>query len=127
MLRPSGDFAIDADLCQRGLNRLDRVLDVLFAIDALGRQQTGDALVVVRIEIAKTPVFQFPFELPDTESIGERGVDFARFRRDALALGGWGIAAFAQQVQLRRQLDQHQSRIGDDGQQHLAQRFGLLR
>jgi hypothetical protein len=36
------------------------------------------------------------------------------------------VLALAQLVELGGELDQHQSRIGDDREQHLAQAFGLV-
>ena len=104
----------------------DDIFDVALAVAALGRQPAGDALVVVRFEVAEAPVFELPFELPHAEAVRERRIHLPRFVGEPLPLGLRRILALAQLVQLGGELDQHQSRIGDDREQHLAQAFGLI-
>ncbi len=125
MLGPARDFGFDAGVAQRLPDLLLGALDVLLAIQSFRGEPRRHLLVVVRLQIAKTQVFQFPFKLPDAQAIGERRVDFACFERNALTLlFGQGLCG-AQPVQLVCQLDEHQPHVGNDREQHLAQRFGL--
>ena len=122
---PAGDVVFDMDARQFGADLRDHFVDVAFAIDALRRQPAGDALVVVGLQVAEAQVFQFPLDLPDAETIRQRRVNVARFAGDPFSLGLRRVLAVANQDELRGELDQHQPRIGHDGEQHLAQGFGL--
>ena len=126
VFRAAGDVGLDLHLGELGAQGRDDFLDVALAIAALRRQPAGDALVVVRIEVAEAPVFELPLELPHAEAVRERRVDLSGLVGQPLPLGLGRILALAQLVQLSRELDQHQSRIGDDREQHLAQGFGLV-
>jgi hypothetical protein len=77
-------------------------------------------------EVAEAPVFELPLDLPHAETVRERRVHLPRFVRQPLPLGIGCVPAFAQLVQLCGELDQHQARVGDDREQHLAQAFRLV-
>ena len=72
-------------------------------------------------------VLQLPLELLHAQAVGERSVDGARLERAPLALRARQLACVAQRDQLLGEPRQHQARVADDREQHLAQRFGLTR
>src|SRR5207302_1253238 len=61
------------------------------------------------------------------EAVGGRSVAGARLERAPLALRARQLACVSQRDQLLGEPRQHQARIADDREQHLAQRFGLTR
>ena len=101
--------------------------DVAFAVGALLRERRGDAAVVVRLQEAERQVLELPLELPEPQAIGERREHLARLERQPLARGGVSVPGGAELDQLARQARQHQARIADHRQQHLAQGLGLRR
>ncbi len=99
-------------------------LDVVLAVGAPLVERGGDALVVVRLEVAEREVLEFPLQLPDAEPVGERREHLAGLqRRGALRRGG--RARGAQACELDGDARDDQPRVADDRQQHLAQRLGL--
>jgi hypothetical protein len=105
--------------------RADR-LDVALAVDAPFRQRAGDAVVGIGFEIAEGQVLEFPLEAPYAEAVRERSQDLARFDGELQSLRRRQLACVAQSHQLLGQPGEHQARIGRHGQQHLAQRLGLV-
>ena len=64
--------------------------------------------------------------MPDTQTIGQRRIYFTRFEGECLLFCLVRILCLAQSVQLICNAYEHQSHVGDHGQQHLAQGLGLL-
>ena len=56
---------------------------VLLACAALGVQQLGDELVLVRLQVAEREVFELPLDLPDAQPRRQRRVDLHRLAGDA--------------------------------------------
>ena len=83
----------------------------------------------MRLHEAERQVFQFPFQLPDAEPVGQRRIEIeglARvLARDVVFLAQFG--KMAQRGQARSQTHQHHAQVGRHGEQHLAQRFHLGR
>ena len=121
------DLGRDAGGAQHLLQRPAQLGDVALAVGALFGQRGGDAPVVVGLQEAERQVLQLPLELPQSEAIGERREYLARLQRQPFARGGVAILGGIQLHQLSRQPRQHQARIADHRQQHLAQRLGLRR
>ena len=65
--------------------------------------------------------------MPQTQAIGERCEYFARLERQPFARGRVAILRGIELDQLPREPREHQPRIADHRQQHLAQRLGLRR
>ena len=107
------------------LERAAQLGDVALAVGAFLGERRGDAPVVVGLQEAERQVFQLPFELPEPEAVRERREYFARFERQALARGGVAVLRGVEIDELPREPRQHQPRIADHRQQHLAQRLGL--
>ena len=125
VLGPAGDLGRDAGLREHAVELRDDRRDVALAVRAPFVQLAGDEHVAVRLEVAKGQVLQFPLELPDTEPAGQRRVHLAGLAGQALARILGEVARFAQVMELLGEPDQHQPRVGDDRQQHLAQDLGL--
>ncbi len=125
MLGPAGNVGFDTGVVQGFFDQFLGAFDVLLAIPPFRREPCGDLAVLLRLQIAETQILQFPFELPDAQAIGEWRIDFAGLQRNALTLLLRQDLCGAQPVQLVGQLDEHQPDIGDDREQHLAQRFRL--
>ncbi len=126
MLRAPGDGRGDALTRQFPFERFLNLVDEALALDSLFLQQARDLRVGIGVEKAEREVLKFPLELPHAQSVRQCGVYFTRFecqrplRFPRRRLGG------SQSEQLFGNAYQHQAHVGDDGQQHLAQRLGLL-
>ena len=102
------------------------MVDVALARLTPHRQQALQLLVPLVIQVVKGAVLQPPLQLPDTEAVGQRRVDFEGFLRDTPPpLDGERLQR-ADVVETVAQLDQHHSDVLRHGQEHLAEVFGLL-
>ena len=124
---PAVDLAVDAGGAHHVLERAAQLGDVALAVGALLGQRGGDAPVVVGLQEAEREVFELPLELPQPQAVGERREHFARLEREPLARRGVAVLRGVEIDQLAREPRQHQARIADHRQQHLAQGFGLRR
>ena len=125
MLGPTADFMRDAGLVQSFTELLHELIDRALALAVLLGHQSLDAGVRLRFEVAKREVFQLPFQLPDTQAIGQRPMDGLGFTRQCLSQ-----FRFARQLhsgQLPGQYDQHHAHVGDQRQNQPTQAFGPLR
>ena len=64
--------------------------------------------------------------MPDTKSVGEGGIDFARLDGDGDLFVARGLFGSAKPVKLFRDAYQHEPNVGDDRKQHFPQRLGLF-
>ena len=106
----------------------ERVFDAaqeLLALDAAGFDGGGDLLEAHRIGVAEGQVFELAAHFAHAEAMGERGVDVEGLAGDGLLAVGLQVLEGAHVVQPVGQLDEHDAHIGDHGQQHLADVFGL--
>ena len=84
------DFALHAMQGHLRLELRDDVIDIQLAIAALFIELGGDGFVSIGFEIAKRPVFHFPFDLPHAEPIRQRRKQLARLLAQSLARGRIG-------------------------------------
>ena len=119
------DLRFDARRQQLPAQRRAQRFDVAFAIRTPLIERGGDATIFVRLQIAKREVFQLPLDLPHAEAIRQRSEDGPRLYRETLPLLRRQLARVAQADQLLRQPRNHEARVADYRQQHLAQRLGL--
>ena len=125
VFRPPLDRRVDACVAQFAAQKRLQLFHVALAFGTPHLESGGDALVVAGLKISECEVFQLPLQLPHTQSIGERRIDFAGFGRELALqdrierLGGTHF------LQLSGEAHDHQSHVTDDGQQHLAQCLGL--
>ena len=97
----------------------------LLALDAAGFDGLRDLLVADGIGVAEGQVFKLAADFAHAQAMGERGVDVEGLAGDGLLAVGLEVLQGAHVVQAVGQLDQHHAHIGDHGQQHLADVFGL--
>ena len=90
-------------------------------------QRGGDVLVIGRLQVAEGKVLQFPFQLPNTQPIGKRRIDFAGLHGEFSLQRRIERFCRAHFLQLTGKAHHHQAHVADHGQQHLAQRLGLSR
>src|SRR5690606_38366263 len=77
VFRPADDLRRDPRGVQFLAQDAAHFLDVALAIDTLRGEPAGNALVVLRIEVAEAQVLQLPLELPHAQAVGERRIDLA--------------------------------------------------
>ena len=98
----------------------DKLIDVMFAVDAALVQQFGNALVLGRVQVAEAVILQLPFELANAETVGERSVDVGTLFRRQHAFIFRRVFHFAQVGNALGELNHHAAEIIDHGQQHAA-------
>ena len=86
----------------------------------------GDHPVSIRLKIAEAQVFQFPLDLPDTQTIRQRRENIQRFLRDHALLFGGHVTERAHVVQAIRQLNDDHAHVVAHRQRHLADVFQFL-
>ncbi len=126
MLGTPFDHGRDTGLLQRRGQFVDECGNELLALDTLFRHQLHDLLVLPGLQHAESQVLQFPFQLPDTQAIGQWGMDQFRLPRQCqcrLAVH----RGVAQQHQLPGKVDQYHADIFDQRQQQTAQALGAAR
>ena len=109
---------------QGGIQPVDNFIDLFLAVGAALERAVGNFFIFFRVDVAKGQVFQFPFDLPDAQPVGQRGENIQGFLGDALALIFRHVPERAHVVQPVGQLNQHDADILAHGEKGLAQ--GLL-
>ncbi|MNM80777.1 hypothetical protein D3C81_927540 [compost metagenome] len=125
VLGPATDLGVDALHAQFARQHLLHVLDVALAGDARFVDLARDAPVGVRLQVAERQVFQFPFQLPDAQPVGQRRMDVAGQLGQRAALFLIELVGRAHARQLPGQQDRHHPQVADDGQQQPAQAFAV--
>ncbi len=116
----------NALLIEQAFKRRDRLFDVTLSIQSLLRQQLGDVLVVLFVQIAKRQILQLPLELTNTQAMSQRRIDIGDFVGHLQALFPGRLAHLSQCTGALRDLDQGDAHVVDHGDQHLAQVFLLI-
>ncbi len=125
MFRTPVHLGLDAGGAQLLLQVAAQSFDVAFAIRALLVQRGGEASILFRLEVSERQILELPFELPDTQTIGQGREHGSGLDGEPVTLLGRQVACVPQLHQLLGEPREHQSRIADDGQQHLAKHLGL--
>ncbi len=120
------ELGIDARRAQLRLELVDRPLDVALTALAPGVQELRELAIRLGLEDLEREVLQLPLDLPDPETLRERGVDLHRLARDPLLLLGLQGAERAHVVQPVRELDEHDADVVGHREEHLADVLGLL-
>ena len=81
--------------CSAARSSRHSAVDVALAVGAPLVERSGDAPVLLGLEVAEGEILELPLQLPDAEAVGERGVDDACLDRAPLALGGAAARARA--------------------------------
>ncbi len=116
VLRPSGDIGGNPGPGQRRLDLLRSLLDVTFAQTAFFLQLACNGLILLRLHDPERQILQFPFQLPDTESVGERRMDIGGQVRQGQPLGFRPGYRFTHLHQLPGQQHDQHAQIQNDGQ-----------
>ena len=114
------------DSARASLQHGHRAPDVRLARLAARLELLGEAPVLVGLEDLERQVLELPLDLPDTQALGQRGVDLHRLAGDALLLLGRQRAERAHVVQPVGELDEHDADVLRHRQQHLADVLRLL-
>ena len=125
VLGPAGDFSGNVFVGEQLIEAVDHTLDGFFTQVTAHGQLTANLGEVVWFEDGKRAVFEFPFELADTEAVRQRDIDFHRLAGDALLFFGFGDVDGAHVVQAVGQFDQHNTRVIGHRDEHFAVVFGL--
>ncbi len=130
MLGPAADREPGQALgVQSGAELLDDLLDIPLPVQAALVQLLRDLAIGIGLQIAAGQIFQFPFELPDSQAIGQGRIEFTHIRGHLAAPGFILIerlvGKLAQGLGTFRQLDEYHPDIVGHGQQHLAQGLAL--
>jgi len=72
VLGATGDAIVQALLIQASTHGGDGAFQVRHALRALLCHQAGDGVILLRLEVAKSQIFQLPFELPDAQAVRQR-------------------------------------------------------
>ena len=122
---PAADVGIDASGGQFILQLAHHVGDEALAIQAPLMQQLGDLLVLIGLKVTEGQVLQFPLDVTDTETVGQRRIDVEDFTGDAVAFFVIGGFHRTDRTGAFGQFDQRDANVVDHGDQHLAQVFDL--
>jgi|GEM_PF-6101738 len=76
--------------------------------------------------MAESKILKLPFDLPDAQTVGERGVKIEGLAGDPPLFGLRQRTQKAHVVQSLREDQKHHTNIAGHGQQHFAQGFGTL-
>ena len=71
--------AVDMLGFHQAFDGFDHIMDIAVAVKTLLRQQLGNRLVVVFMQVTKREVFQLPLKLPNAEAMGQRRVNIGDF------------------------------------------------
>ena len=126
MLGATLHLRLDAVRSQILLQRLAQSLHPSFALRALFIQLPGNRFVGFRLQKSKRQILHLPFNLPDAQSVGQRGKHMQRLGSNPLRRSGFDGCKIAQSLQTRGQAKHDHAQIAREGQQHLANVLGLV-
>ena len=86
MFRAARDRCFDTVFPERFLKRTLDLSNKFLTLDAFLVQRRCYRLLLNRVGKSKGEVFEFPLELPDTQPIGERRIDFSGFECNSALL-----------------------------------------
>jgi hypothetical protein len=120
------DAAADVGFAELGFEVGDDALQEGFAFAAQGLDLGRELRVGEGVDVAEGEVFELAAQLAHAETVRERRIHFQRFAGDALLLLEPQVLECAHVVQAVGELDDDHAEVGDHGQQHLADVFGLV-
>ncbi len=123
MLGPPAHLGLDAGLGHGLAQGRQHGFDISLAITPFFRHQGGNAVIGFRLQGPEDQIFQFPFDLSDTQAVGQRRMDIGTELRQADLVVSWQGLDGTHAHQLPRQQDQHHAQILHDRQQQAAQAF----
>ncbi len=98
----------------------------MFPVDTAFVQQFSNAFVFCRVQVAEAVIFQLPFQLPDTQTVCQRGIDIGALFRRQHALVFRRVLHFPQMGNTFGKLYDHAAEVIHHGQQHTANVIDLF-
>jgi len=105
---------------------LHDLFQLALALLALFGDAAHQVVVAFRIEVAQGEVFHLPLEAPHPQPVGQRRINFQRLGGDALLPVGRQMPQRPHVVEPVGQLDQDDPQVFRHGEEHFAQRLGLV-
>jgi len=96
-------------------------LDFLLPLEPLRRQLFSNLVVLYRVNVTESQVFQLPFDLPDAKAVCQRSVDFKGVLGNALLPVRGHILQRAHVMQPVSQFHNDDTEIAANRQQHFPQ------
>ena len=109
-----------------GLNFIDNLVHKCLTLAAFFLHHVGNLIKFYLVKVTESRVFQFPFDAADTQTVGQRSVNFHRFTRNALLLILTKMLESTHIVHTVCQLNQDYSDILRHGHKHLTVIFSQL-
>ena len=125
VLGPTSDIRADLRLVHLFLKNIPGVQNICLALRALGVEPAGYVFVFLRVDLLERQVLQLPLHIPDSESVGERGVYVQGLLRLLEALGGRQVLYGFHVVQAVGELYENDPYIAGHCHHHLANRLSL--
>src|SRR5690606_27482079 len=120
------DFGINTRALELATQFIGNFGDKTLAVYTAFINQAGNTFVVFRLQISEREVFEFPFQLADTQSVSQRRVDVKDFAGDPATFFLAGVFDCPDGAGTLGQLDQRNPHVINHGQQHLADVFDLV-
>ena len=114
------------DRCKRRLNFLLHLLNEVASPTACFGHSLRQNGVSPWTQVTKRQILQFAVSLVQAQTVGNRGVNFDRFRRNSTPFAARHIGQGPHIVRSVRQLDQDNAHVARHGQQHFAKGFRLV-
>ena len=109
-----------------GLEGRDDAVEEGFAFAAEGVDLVGELGIGEGIDVAEGEVFELATQLAHAETVGKRGIDVEGLLGDAGLLFGAEMLESPHVVEAVGELDDDHADVGDHGEEHLADVFGLV-
>ena len=126
MLRPAAHGRFDLHRFQRLGQLFDDLLHDVFAFGLAFLDHAHDLVELLRMKGGERQVLELPLDLVDAQPVRERGVDLQRLARLQLLGVARQVADRPHVMEPVRELDQQHTDVPRHGDDHLADRLGLV-
>ena len=117
---------LHADLGERSIHFSLHFLNQIAPAVAGFVDRFGQRGVAPGVQVPEGQILQFAIGLVQAQAVGNRGIDFQRLGRDAAPFAARHVRQRAHVVRAVGQLDEDDAHIPRHGQQHFAERLGLV-
>ena len=126
VLRATADLGLDPELVELARQRRHDLAEVVLALGLTRGDHLFDLGVALRVQRREAEVLELPLDLLDAEAVRQRRVDVEGLLGDGALAGHRHDRDRAHVVQAVGQLDQQDAPVLGHGDEHLADRGGLL-
>ena len=126
MLGPAVDLKRNARFAQGLFQDINRFIDNFFTYLPFLLHLVDKVIVLVRFHITERQVFQFPFNIENTQAMRQGRINFQRFLGNTLLFFAAHKLERAHIMQPVRQLDNNDTHILGHGQEHFTHTVDLL-